>query len=83
LGDDEPDGTLARVAAFVAMTAPITMPPSIVMGEAAAWEIVASFAVTLGAAALLIPLAARIYEGGILRTGSALKLREAWRAARA
>ena len=26
----------------------------------------------------LIPLAARIYEGGILRTGSSLKLREAW-----
>jgi energy-coupling factor transporter ATP-binding protein EcfA2 len=39
--------------------------------------------VTLGGAALLIPLAARIYAGGILRTGSALKLRDAWRAARA
>ena len=31
----------------------------------------------------LIPLAARIYSGGILRTGSALKLRDAWRASRA
>jgi hypothetical protein len=28
-------------------------------------------------------LAARIYEGGVLRTGSAIKLREAWRSARA
>jgi hypothetical protein len=47
------------------------------------WEIVASLVVTIGASVALIPLAARIYEGGILRTGSALKLREAWRAARA
>ena len=39
--------------------------------------------VTIGATIALIPLAARIYEGGILRTGSSLKLREAWRAARA
>ena len=31
----------------------------------------------------LIPLAARIYSGAVLRTGSAVKLREAWRAARA
>lgn len=38
---------------------------------------------TIGASIALIPLAARIYSGGILRTGSALKLREAWRAARA
>jgi ABC-2 type transport system permease protein len=81
--NNDPDGTLAHVSAFIPMTAPVTMPPRIVTGDVAAWEVVASFAVTLGAAALLIPLAARIYEGGILRTGSALKLREAWRAARA
>ena len=36
--------------------------------------------VTLAAAALLIPLAARIYSGAVLRTGSTIKLRDAWRA---
>jgi ABC-2 type transport system permease protein len=65
------------------MTAPMTMPPRIVTGDAPAWEIAASLAVTIGASIALIPLAARIYEGGILRTGSSLKLREAWRAGRA
>jgi ABC-2 type transport system permease protein len=80
---DDPDGTLAHITAFIPMTAPITMPPRIVTGDAPAWEIAASLAVTIGASLALIPLAARIYEGGILRTGSALKLREAWRAARA
>jgi ABC-2 type transport system permease protein len=80
---DNPDGTLAHVTAFIPMTAPMTMPPRIVTGDASTWEIVASLAVTIGASIALIPLAARIYEGGILRTGSSLKLREAWRAARA
>ncbi len=78
-----PDGTLAQVTGFIPMTAPMTMPPRIATGDAATWEIVASFVITLGSAALLIPLAARIYSGGVLRTGSALKLRDAWRAARA
>ena len=61
----------------------MTVPPRIVTGDVPAWEIVASLAVTLGGAILLIPIAGRIYSGGILRTGSALKLRDAWRAARA
>jgi ABC-2 type transport system permease protein len=77
----DPDGTLAQVTTFVPFTAPMTMPPRIVAGDVAAWEIAASFAVTVLAAAVLIPLAVRIYSGGVLRTGSALKLREAWRAA--
>jgi hypothetical protein len=37
--------------------------------------------VTTAGAALLVPLAARIYRGAVLRTGSAVKLRDAWRAA--
>jgi ABC-2 type transport system permease protein len=80
---ENPDGLLAHVTAFLPMTAPLTMPGRIVTGDAPAWEIVASYAITLAAAAALIPLAARIYEGGVLRTGSAVKLREAWRANRA
>jgi ABC-2 type transport system permease protein len=80
---ENPDGTLAHITAFIPMTAPLTVPPRIVTGDVPAWEIVASLVVTAGSAALLIPLAARIYAGGILRTGSALKLRDAWRASRA
>jgi ABC-2 type transport system permease protein len=77
-----PDGTLAHVTAFLPMTAPITAPPRIAAGDMPTWEIIASIVVTAGGAALLIPLAGRIYAGGVLRTGSALKLRDAWRAAR-
>jgi ABC-2 type transport system permease protein len=80
---DNPDGTLAHITAFLPFAAPMTVPPRIVTHDIPAWEVVASLLVTLGAAALLIPLAGRIYAGGILRTGSALKVRDAWRAARA
>jgi ABC-2 type transport system permease protein len=60
----------------------MTMPPRIALGEAPAGEIVAAFVVTAGAAAALIPFAARVYTGAVLRTGAAVKLREAWRGAR-
>ena len=51
----DPDGTLARVTAYIPTAAPITMPPL---------KIAASFLVTIGASAVLIPLAERIYVSG-------------------
>jgi ABC-2 type transport system permease protein len=80
---DNPDGTLAVVSSFIPFSAPMTMPPRIALGEASTVEIVAAFAITAAAAAALIPLSGRIYSGAVLRTGSAVKVREAWRAARA
>jgi ABC-2 type transport system permease protein len=77
---DNPDGTLAHVTSFIPMTAPITMPARIALGAASPVEVGGALVVTLGAAALLVPLAGRIYSGAVLRTGSAVKLREAWRA---
>ncbi len=77
---DDPNGTLAHVSSFIPFSAPITMPPRIALGEAPAVEILAAFAVTVAGALALIPLAGRIYSGAVLRTGSAVKIREAWRA---
>jgi ABC-2 type transport system permease protein len=79
---EDPGGTLAQVVSFIPPFAPMTMPSRIALGEASAAEIAGALAVTLAATALLLPLAARIYRGGVLRTGGALKYREAWRAAR-
>ena len=70
------------MTAFIPFTAPMTLPPRILFGEASAVEIVGGAVVTIAAACALIPLAARIYEGAVLRTGSAVKLRQAWRMAR-
>jgi ABC-2 type transport system permease protein len=80
--NDDPGSTLAHVTSFIPMTAPITMPSRIILGEVPAWEVVASIAITIGATLALIPLAGRIYAATVLRTGSAVKLREALRLAR-
>jgi ABC-2 type transport system permease protein len=79
--NSNPDGTLAHVSAFIPFTAPMTLPPRILVGAAPWYEVAGGAIVTIGAAAALIPLAARIYSGAVLRTGSRMKLREAWRAA--
>ena len=78
---EDPDGTLARVTSFIPFSAPMIMPVRIALGEASTFEIVAAFAVTAASAIALVPLAGRIYRGAVLRTGSAVKLREAWSAA--
>jgi ABC-2 type transport system permease protein len=80
---NDPDGTLAHVTTFIPMTAPICMPARIALGEVSVGEVVIALVITLGAAAALIPLAGRIYSGAVLRTGAAMKLRDAWQAARA
>jgi ABC-2 type transport system permease protein len=80
---NDPDGTLAHVTTFIPMTAPICMPARIALGELSVGEVVIALVITLGAAAALIPLAGRIYSGAVLRTGAAMKLRDAWQAARA
>jgi ABC-2 type transport system permease protein len=81
--NSDPSSTLATVTSFIPFTAPMTLPPRILVGEASTIEIVGGAVITLASAAALIPLAARVYEGAVMRTGSAVKLRDAWRAARA
>jgi ABC-2 type transport system permease protein len=78
----DPDGTLAVVASFIPPIAPMTMPPRIALGEASAVQVAGALALTIGATLLLVPLAARIYGGAVLRTGGTIKLRDAWLAAR-
>jgi len=81
--NENPDGTFAHVTAFIPPMAPVTMPSRIILGAAPAWEVAASVALMLGSTLLLVPFAARIYAAVVLRTGSAVKLREAIRLARA
>jgi ABC-2 type transport system permease protein len=78
---NNPDSTLATVASYLPPSAPLAMPQRAVLGEASAVEVVLSMVITLAAAAALIPIAGRLYSGGILRMGGVVKLREAWRSA--
>jgi ABC-2 type transport system permease protein len=76
------DSTLAKVSTFLPPVAPLIMPTRIAGGDAAPWEIAASLAVMLISIVAVVLLAARLYEGAILRSGARVKLRDAWRGAR-
>jgi ABC-2 type transport system permease protein len=71
---DDP-GTLAVVTSLIPLFAPIVMPLRVALDAASPLEI--------AAIALPVPLGARLYERSVLRMGKPMKLREAWRAARA
>jgi ABC-2 type transport system permease protein len=76
------DSTLARVSTFLPPVAPLIMPTRIAGGDAALWEIAASLVIMLISIVAVVLLAARLYEGAILRTGARVKLGDAWRGAR-
>ena len=77
----DPGAPLVRVASLFPPLAPMVMPIRTASGSAGAWEQGLAVALTLASTASLVPLAARIYAGAVLRTGRRLSLREAWRGA--
>jgi ABC-2 type transport system permease protein len=54
-------------------------PVRIAAGDAAWWEVGASLVLMLAAISALVLVAARLYENGVLRMGSTMSWREAWR----
>ena len=68
-----------RVMSWIPFSAPVAVPLRIFLQQGAWWEHVGSLVVLLVSTALAIWLAAAIYERSILRTGRALKWREALR----
>jgi ABC-2 type transport system permease protein len=77
----DPDSTNAVVASLLPISAPLAMPVRMLLGSASTGEVLVSLAILLGSTALLIPLAARVYAGAVLRTGAKVRIRDAWRAA--
>jgi len=77
----DPNSTLAVVASILPVSAALAMPVRIVLGAATGWQIALSLTLLIGSAIALVPIGARLYAGAVLRTGSRVKLRDAWRAA--
>lgn len=71
--------TLLWVLAFVPPTAVIAMPTLWAIGEAPAWMVAASMALTVVAILLVAALAATIYERSVLHSGKNLGWKEAFR----
>jgi len=77
----DPTSTFATVVTYVPFTAPIVQPALVAAGAVGWTGTVVSLALALVTLALLVPLTARIYRGGLLRTAK-VSLREALRAGR-
>jgi ABC-2 type transport system permease protein len=78
VASDDPDGTLARVAAFFPLSSPLVMPPRMIAGDASVLEVAVSLAIALATVAVLVPLAARLYAGSVLQLRTRVRLRRAW-----
>ena len=74
VANDNPNGTLAQIAAFVPPVAPMVVPARMVLGNMTTLGLILSVAVDLIATAGLILLAGRIYERAILRVGAPVNL---------
>jgi ABC-2 type transport system permease protein len=78
---DDPDGIVARISTFFPFTAPFTVPIRVSLQAIPLWEYAVSVVITAATIYLAVRAAGRIYAGGILRSGSKTKIREAWRSA--
>lgn len=65
------------IMSFIPFSAPVGMPMRLYLGQAEWWEPVLSLGILVASIALVLWIAARIYENSILRTGTRVKLAEA------
>ncbi|WP_116951501.1 ABC transporter permease [Jiangella endophytica] len=76
------DAAFAGVLSVVPPFSALIMPLRMASGDAAAWEVGLALALMVGLIAVLVVLAARIYEGAVLRMGAKVSLKDAWAARR-
>ncbi|TRW43379.1 ABC transporter permease [Georgenia yuyongxinii] len=74
---NNPDGTAVKVLSQVPFFAPFMMPVREAFGGLAGWEMPLSIVIALVAIPLLVWVAARVYQRGVLHTGGRMKLSEA------
>ena len=80
---ENPDSTLSVAASVLPFSSALAMPVRIALGSATPAQIALSITLLLAGTAALVPLSARLYAGAVLKTGSRVKLRDAWRSAAA
>ncbi len=73
-----PNGTLARVVAFVPPISPLVVPARVVLGDMGALALAATIILEVLATAGLIVVASRTYARSILQIGAPIKLRHAF-----
>jgi len=74
----DPTSTMAAAAGMFPFTAPIVQPVLVASGVVPAWQMVLAAVFAVLALAILLPICARIYRGGILATRTRTSFRAAW-----
>jgi ABC-2 type transport system permease protein len=77
-----PDGVLAVVLTLLPVSAPFTIPGRAAVTTIPIWQLLLAVVLMLLAIWLLVRIAGRIYELGLLRIGPRVPIREAYQAAR-
>jgi ABC-2 type transport system permease protein len=77
-----PDAAIARIGSLVPLWSPMVMPVRSAVGDVPAWEIALSVLLVVAGIYALVRLGGRIYTGAILKIGTKVRLKEAWRAAK-
>ncbi|TWX40819.1 ABC transporter permease [Frigoribacterium sp. ACAM 257] len=73
-------GPALTTLSFVPFSAPVAMPVRMVLeGGVPVWQPVVALALLVGCAAAVVLVAARLYEGSLLRTGGTTSVGQAWR----
>jgi ABC-2 type transport system permease protein len=79
---NDPDAWYSQVASIVPLTAPFAMPARIAVSSVAPWEIALAVGLTVAFTYAVVGIAARVYSGGLLQSGTRLHARDLWQAAR-
>jgi ABC-2 type transport system permease protein len=74
-----PESALTTVLSFLPPTAPIVMPVRLTLTNVPAWQVVTAALLTAATVWLLMRFAGRVYTGAVLRTGTKIPLKVAWR----
>ncbi|MEN8040141.1 MAG: ABC transporter permease [Actinomycetota bacterium] len=77
----DPDGLLPTIGSIMPMWAPFVMPLRIASDVAAPWEVAVAVGGSVAGAMALVWIGSRVYRGALLRTGTKVKLKDAWKAA--
>lgn len=78
---NDPSGALSVIAGFIPPVAPFVVPVRFAFQAIPLWQFVASVGLTVLAILVMVRVAGRVYLGGLLRFGSKVGIREAFRSA--
>lgn len=74
-----PDNPIGVLLSMIPPFAPVLMPGRMATGDATAWQVLIAVVLTMAAIGAMTALAARIYTNSVMRIGTRVSLRQAWR----